>query len=142
MKTDNQGNVYVISKGDYDNIPACLQCISSSTDEVVKVIETEVVGFDIYANFLYFYTYNHTTNKASFQVLDMQTETIVNPRFIDPEQQPQTPYGININPFNGDVYITDALNYTSTGDVYCFDRNGKKKFQFEAGLFPKKTIFN
>ena len=32
----------------------------------------------------------------------------------------RTPYGIAVNPENGDVYLTDAYQYTTNGDVYCF----------------------
>ena len=28
-----------------------------------------------------------------------------------------TPYGININPYNGNIYITDAYDYKVTGDL-------------------------
>ena len=53
----------------------------------------------------------------------------------------QMPYGITVNPLNGDVYITDAHNFTVTGDVFCFDKNGKKKFSFSAGLNPSAIVF-
>jgi YVTN family beta-propeller protein len=141
LKADAYGNVYLVSKGNYEDIPMCLQRIESATDEVVQRVDIEALEFDIYADNLYLYTYNYSTESASFQVLDTRSGAIVNAHFITDDNLLKKPYGINVNPYNGDVYITDALDYTSAGDVYCFDSKGNKKFQFEAGLMPKKIIF-
>ena len=61
--------------------------------------------------------------------------------FIADGTELRTPYGIAVNPENGDVYLTDAYQYTTNGDVYCFGSNGQKKFQFEAGINPNSIIF-
>ena len=37
------------------------------------------------------------------------------------ETEIETPYGITVNPITEDLYITDACNYVSTGNLYCFD---------------------
>ncbi len=78
---------------------------------------------------------------AWFKVLDLEADTLVTDQFISDGTQLQTPYNIMVNPLNGDVYITDAGNYVANGDVYCFDKNGKKKFSFEAGLCPASMVF-
>ena len=56
--------------------------------------------------------------------------------FITDGTQITIPYGIAVDPLTQDVYITDAVDFTSTGDVYCFNPNGVKKFQFEVGINP------
>jgi len=139
IKADKNGNIYLISKGNYMDISSCLQRIST-TDHVEIMVE-DVTGFDIYNDYLYFYTYDFMSSSTSYRVFDLLQNSIVNANFISGDNLPQTPNGISVNPKNGDVYIFDALDYTSMGDVYCFDRNGKKKFQFEAGIIPKKAIF-
>ena len=76
-------------------------------------------------------------------MLDLETDEVVNDSFISDGTQLQTPYNITVNPLNGDVYITDAgTSYTANGDVYCFDKDGKKKFSFEAGLCPASMVFD
>ena len=75
------------------------------------------------------------------KVLDLETDEVVKEQFISDGTQLQTPYNIMVNPLNGDVYITDAGTYTANGDVYCFDKDGKKKFSFEAGLNPSAMAF-
>jgi DNA-binding beta-propeller fold protein YncE len=53
------------------------------------------------------------------------------------------PYGINVDPANGDVYITDAKDYVTSGEVFCFDKNGKKKFSFSTtpAVNPSTIVF-
>jgi DNA-binding beta-propeller fold protein YncE len=142
IKADKYGNIYVVSKGNYEDISPCLQQINTATDQVEHLFEIEVAGFDIYNNSMYFYTYDYSTRKALYQIFDLSSKTITNTNFITENSLPKTPYGIDVNPYNGDIYITDALDYTSVGDVYCFSKEGKKKFQFEAGMIPKKVISN
>jgi hypothetical protein len=140
IKADRNGDLYVVSKGNYGNITPCLQRINTATDQVEQVYEIEIAGFDINANSMYFYTYDYSSGKAVYQVFDLLQGIVTNSNFITENTFPQTPYGININPHNGDVYVTDALDYTSAGNVYCYSKEGKKKFQFEAGVIPKKVI--
>lgn len=141
MKTDKNGNIYVVSNGNYNDISSCLQRINSTTDEVEKVFEIEISGFDIYNELLYFYSQDYISGSVSYQVLDILTGNVANTTFISGSSLPKTPNGISIHPSTGDIYIFDALDYTSTGEVYCFDKNGNKKFQFEAGIIPKKAVF-
>ncbi|MDR0368154.1 MAG: hypothetical protein LBH82_03315 [Bacteroidales bacterium] len=138
-KANRNEEVYVVSNGNYEDIPPCLQRINVHTDEVEKTFELEVVNFDIYNNAMYFYTYNYSTQKSSYQIFDLQKESITNTQFLS-GTLPKTPYGIYINQSNGEIYITDALDYSSTGDVYCFHADGTKKFSFEAGRCPKKVV--
>lgn len=141
IKADKNEYVYVVSNGNYDDVSPCLQRINTGSDEVEKVFNLEVKNFDIYNNFLYFYTYDYSTTKAYYQTLDLQKDSVINENFISGNNLPQVPYGITINQSNGDIYITDALDYKSIGDVYCFSSSGQKKFQFEAGIIPKKVLF-
>ena len=141
IKSNKNGTVYVVSNGNYADVSPCLQRINSSSDEVEKVFNIEMQGFDIYNSSLYFYSYDYGNSSTSYQVLDLSKDSIINSNMISGSGLPTTPYNITINPKNGDIYITDALDYTSIGDVYCFGQNGQKKFQFEAGILPKKIIF-
>ena len=143
MKADKNGNIYLISNeiwdwGAYQKLSSsCLQRINSTTDQV-EVLFDEITGFDIYNDYLYFYIYDYVS--AIYKIYDLLQNKVINTNFISGATL-QVPYGINVNPKNGDVYLFDALDYTSTGDVYCFDKNGTKKFQFEAGIVPKKAVF-
>ena len=141
IKAYNDRYVYVVSNGDYVDVPYQFQKIDAQTDEVVKSYNLEVYNFDIYQNLAYVYSYNFSTMTSWFKVLDLETDEVVNDSFISDGTQLQTPYNIKVNPLNGDVYITDAGTYKANGDVYCFDKNGRKKFSFEAGLCPSSMVF-
>lgn len=49
-------------------------------------------------------------------------------------------YAICENPGNGDIYISDAGDYTDAGRVHCFDRNLKRKWSATAGVIPSKMV--
>lgn len=56
-------------------------------------------------------------------------------------EQSENPYGIQINPANGDIYISTDGAYRVPGDVYCYRPDGTLRFKLEAGMFPSKVVF-
>ena len=89
----------------------------------------------------YLYNYDYSTQQSSIKVLDVTTEQIVKEQFITDGTVLTTPYGIAVDPSNGDVYLTDAYQYTTNGDVFCFSADGRLRFQFEAGVSPSCLVF-
>lgn len=141
LLADKQQNLLLISNGNYDDIRSCLQKINTSSDEVVKTYDFEINEMDIYGNILVFYNYDYSTMKASFQKFDLNTETIISDHFITDGTVLVTPYLLNIDQDNGDVYISDSYDYTVNGDVFCFNQNGQLKFSFEVGMNPTCVVF-
>lgn len=141
LAADAQGDIYLVTRGNYNDISNKFQRINSQTDEVVQTFDFPVLNFTISDNIIYTYSYDFQTQISSYKVLDAISETVINDNFIQDGTTIQTPYCIAVNPATHDVYITDAYQYTVNGDVYCFGQNGKKKFQFEAGLNPSALVF-
>ncbi len=50
-------------------------------------------------------------------------------------------YGMGINPFNEDVYVTDAINYIQNGKVMIYDKQGTFKSSFSVGIIPGGVFF-
>lgn len=51
-------------------------------------------------------------------------------------------YSLAINPFNGEIYCSDAVDYKQPGVIYRFDSNGKLLDQFSAGgVSPSAYLF-
>lgn len=50
-------------------------------------------------------------------------------------------YGIGIDPVNEDVYIADAKDYESNGEVLRYNSEGELIDTFEVGLLPSKFAF-
>ncbi len=141
LQSDEEGDVYLVSNGNYEDVPFTFQRIDSQLDEVVQTFSFPVTNFCINGSQAYLYSYNYNTQQSSFKVMNVHSETIIQENFITDGTQIETPYGIAVNPSNGDVYIADAHQYTVNGDVFCFGNDGKKKFSIEAGICPSAVVF-
>lgn len=51
-------------------------------------------------------------------------------------------YGFSIDPSSGNVYVTDAGDFTNPGKVLIYNSSGVFQKQFTAGIAPSKIIFN
>ncbi len=140
---DSEGDVYVISRGNYNGESYVFQKINPQTDELTNRFDNiQALNFTIHNDTAYIYNYNYSTLETQIRVFDCIKEEIISEQFISDGTKINTPYGIDVNPANGDVYITDAHSYSLFGDVLCFDRNGKLKFKItQVGLNPNKIVF-
>jgi DNA-binding beta-propeller fold protein YncE len=79
---------------------------------------------------------------AKVDILNPADLSAVRSSFIIDGTSVQNPYGLDIDPSNGDVYVGDAKDYVSSGQVFCFDKTGTKKFSFSVspGISPIKTV--
>lgn len=50
-------------------------------------------------------------------------------------------YGLDVDPASGDIYIADAKDYVSNGEVARYGADGVLKSTFEVGLLPSKFAF-
>lgn len=133
--------VYVTSRGDYNSVSANLHKIDCQSDVVVKDYDMAVFGLYVFENKAYLYSNNLTAEANWIKVLNLETDVVEKENFIADGTTLRRPYGIMVNPMNGDVYVTDAFNFTVNGDVYCFDRDGRRKFSFSVGLNPSSMVF-
>ncbi len=143
IHADSEGDVYLVSRGNYGDIPYKFQKINSKTDELEQTFDDiQALNFTIHNDTAYIYNFDFNTQSSWIKVFDCKKEVIISNSFIADQTSLTTPYGIDVNPVNGDVYITDAKNFIVWGDVLCFDNKGKLKFKIEElGLNPNKTLF-
>ncbi|MDR1112741.1 MAG: hypothetical protein LBL18_03135 [Bacteroidales bacterium] len=135
------GYVYLVSKGNYDNIPAVLQKIDSQTDNVVHTYSQSVYNFALDGTVAYVdhVVYENGSPKSlGIKILNLQTGEMSGTPFITDNTALTQPYGIHV--VNGNIFITDAYQYTVNGDVYGFDKTGRKRYQFEAGISPSVVL--
>lgn len=142
IATDSEGDVYVITRGDYDEEDYTLHKIDSEIDTVVESFTSlHPLKMIIHNDLAYMYSYNYKSGEQWIKVFDCLTDRVVNENFITDGTKIQTPFSLTINPDNGDLYITEAYNYVLWGDVLCFNRNGQLKFRLnEIGLNPNSVI--
>jgi YVTN family beta-propeller protein len=139
---DNYGDLYLIARGNYSDVKSRLQVIDAATGNVKHTFQDfEAINFSIAGDTAYVYNYDWASGISSVLMLNVKTETVISNSFISDGTVIQTVYGIAANPVSGLVYISDANNFTGNGKVYAFDRNGKRKFSFNAGINPAGFAF-
>ena len=142
IKADKRGNLWVSSEGDHKDLPARLFFIDNEKQQVTDTIEIAASNYWIDDDLLYAYgtEFNQITGdwNYSYNIIDTKTRKIVNKQIITDgtEKEIEKPYGIMVHPETKDIYITDGGNYVTPGIVYCFDKEGKKKWSVRAGDLP------
>ncbi len=140
LAADEAGNIYVGCTGDYGSHGPKLVKVNTASGTVTKSADTAVGKIRFYNGLLYATggylgsSYVRTLSTTDFK------QTSAN--FITDGTAITTPYGLNIDAATGDVYITDAVDFTATGKVFCFDNTGKKKFSFSVspGVSPNTVV--
>lgn len=144
ISADEYGHVYVstrgeaISEGDYNFVQ-----IDTRTDEVTRTYNEKVMSFAINDQIGYLYNYNYSTKSSQIKVFNLLSGTIMRENFITDGTEISTPYGIFVNPYSGNIYITDAYNYLVRGDVLCFNPQGKLLYRLASiGQNPNTIVFS
>lgn len=152
IRKDRYGKLWVTSRGDYNTIPSRLYVLDrkdkNSKEMVVKdTLDIPCSEMYIQGDSLYFYSveWNKQTerNTVTYGIIDVRTGQLVTDHFITDgtEQDIVIPYGICVHPTTGDIYMTDAKNYVSSGVLHCYDRHGKKKWSVRTGDIPAHMAF-
>ena len=142
IRADKYGNIWVSSRGDYYNTPSRLFWIDTKTDTYGGALDIPIAEFTLDGDSLYVignqWSYIDYDWTIAFGIVDVAKKEITTRNFItDGEDKKMSmPYGIQINPINKDIYITDAANYVYPGTLYCFGIDGKKKWTAETGDIP------
>ncbi len=145
IKADRYGDLYITSRGDYLSIPPKLYVVNAQSGQIKKVIDIPARTIALDDDQLYIISTNNgnTQQKYTYQILNVNTETLLGQPFITDgtDQTITQPYGLAINPVTKEVLLTDARDYVTPGTLYCFDTNGKKKWQVTTGDVPAHFAF-
>jgi YVTN family beta-propeller protein len=139
IAADSYGDVYVVSFGDFDKIGPALTVINTSTDAVKSQTNLNAAygtPIVVAGDLAYLIT---ADNKI--QVYNVKTESVVSASFITDGTVVTTPYGIKADVSTGELFITDAKDYKSNGEVFAFDKNGKKEYSLTTGISPGAIAF-
>ena len=168
LRKDQYNRLWITSRGDHKEVQPQLTCftpISNSSSErpiggtpsnshsvaSYNLSPSEMV---IIGDSMYYYGshWNEQTmsNTITYGVLNIQYPipntqypiSNIRPLITDEtEKNIKIPYGIQVNPYNGDIYITDAKNYVSSGQLHCYSREGKRKWSVRTGDIPAHMCF-
>lgn len=151
LKKDRYNKLWVTSRGDYQSRPSRMYVMDKRRG-YNQMIVTDTLPFGvsnmaIRGDSLYFYSteWNNYTqsNTITYGIVDVRTKQLVSDNFITDgtEKEITIPYGIAVHPETGDILVTDAKNYVSSGTLYCFDRQGRKKWSVRTGDIPAHITF-
>lgn len=147
LKADEDGDIYVSSRGDYYEIPSKLFVIDTKTDQVKKVFDIACSNLSIVGNKAYIIgsEFNSTTFDyiINYSMINVKTETLLTETFLPKivSDAIKAPYGLAVDPISLNVYITDAGDYVSPGKLYCVEPNGNLKFTVTTGDLPAHIAF-
>ena len=152
IRRDQYDQLWVSSRGNYEDIPSRLFVLRKkeqfTSDMVVgDTLDIPCSEMTILGDSLYFYSvsWNNQTeeNAVSYGIIDVRTHELLTDRFITDgtETNIKIPYGIAINPYTRDIFVTDAKNYVSSGVLHCYGKDGKKKWSVRTGDIPAHMCF-
>lgn len=146
-KADRHGVLWVVSRGDYYDVPSRLYAYDTRKDRIVKTFDVPVSSFWLDGDLLYVvstqWSYITMSNEVTYAVIDVNKMEVLTRNFITDgtEKQIKIPYGIAVNPATKDIYVTDAKDYITPGRLYCFGQDGKKKWDVRTGDIPGHFVF-
>ncbi|MDD4438897.1 MAG: YncE family protein [Tissierellia bacterium] len=144
IKTDNNGNLWVSSRSDYNTSSSKLYFIDYNKQAVTDTINLSVNNFTIVGDSLYLIGIDESAQrKKHFSIVNTNTRRVVNSNFITDgtDNQLETPYGIAAHPETKDIYITDAGDYINPGYLYRFNSQGRKLWSLQTGDIPAHFYF-
>lgn len=134
--------MYLISWGDYGEIPATLQIINTSTDTVEKLEEVYPTNMTVDRTrgvaYILSSVYDANWNQTiTYNIFDIVKDRVVQ-EFVGSTDIPNG-YCIYVNEANGNVYIGTS-DYISNGDVYEISKDGNIINKFDTGALNPVCI--
>lgn len=136
-KIDDE-RLLVICNGNYGNEPSSLVVLNTTTGATEKLPFT-CTNLLINNGYAYCYDFDWSALTAVFYRLNLTTfakESFV----LNGCGDIACPYGIAVNSYNGNIYVTDSQNFLSSGDIYCFSATGALLYKRECGMGPAKVV--
>lgn len=122
--------------GDYATDFGGLWIMNTTTKEITS-LSANLYNFDVYGGDIYGYTSPYG-NLAFYKINGGTHESSnlgINWTATD------NPYGINVNPNNGDIIVLSDGNYIATGDCYVYSSNGNARMSaLQLGSLPSKAV--
>lgn len=147
LEADQDGDLYVSSRGDYYDIRPKLFVIDTKTDNIKKTFDITCSNLTIVGDKAYIIgsEFNYKTFDwiINYSMINVKTETLLSESFLPKSvtDEIKTPYGLAVDPISLNVYVTDAGDYVSPGKLYCVDKNGNTKFVVTTGDIPAHFAF-
>lgn len=152
LRKDAYNRLWVSSRGNEADIPSRLMVMEVDGRSVQDMCVTDTLDVPcsdmwIDGDRLYFYSTawsdKYEDNIIGYGIVDVVSKQLISDNFITDGSEAiiDRPYGIAVNPTTGDIYVTDAKNYVSSGVLHCYNPQGKKKWSMRTGDIPAHMVF-
>lgn len=151
MLVDAEGTIWVSSRGNYSDVSSTLDYLVKKGDKYelggsvnVPVSSMALAGDKIY---VIGSTYTNTNGTwaltTTYNIVNAKTRELESGSFITDgtESGITTAFTVTVNPGNGDIYVTDAKDYVSSGTLHCYTGSGKHKWSVHTGDIPGRIAF-
>lgn len=131
--------VYVISQGNYGDVPPALQYIDSDGNVAISELCPELSDMCYVSGAVYglLQKYDTSWNTINSYIYYNNVKNVVETSWIKDEVVPAKPYKLSAV---GDAVAVTSGDYTGDGDVYLYDTDGMLCAKFAAGLYPVKVV--
>ncbi|MDX2127543.1 MAG: hypothetical protein SFU91_00735 [Chloroherpetonaceae bacterium] len=134
VQRDASGDVYVVSQGNYGDIPPRLFVINTSADTIKQRFDIDISQIAISGDTLLF------NSNSNIGLLRASTKQILTQNFISGSQFGYV-YNFSRDEQNGKIYVSDAKSFVVSGEVTRFSAQGTKEATFATGIVPDGIVF-
>lgn len=149
MLVDADGVIWVSSRGNYIDVSSTLNYLVKKGDkyELGGSVNVPVSSMALAGDKIYVigstYTPPAWALTTTYNIVNAKTRKLESGSFITDgtESDITTAFTVTVNPGNGDIYVTDAKDYVSSGALHCYTGSGKHKWSVRTGDIPARIAF-
>jgi len=149
MLVDAEGTIWVSSQGNFRDVSSTLNYLVKKGDkyELGGTVNVPVSSMALAGDKIYVigstYTPPTWALTTTYNIVNAKTRKLESGSFITDgtESDITTAYTVTVNPGNGDIYVTDAKDYVSSGTLHCYTGSGKRKWSVRTGDIPARIAF-
>lgn len=141
LRADPRGRLWITLQGNNGTVGASLVVVEQ--EKVINRLPVPCANLEIMGDSLFYYTTASNGLKPEYGIIDTESQTVLPAHWMPDSLAPKikVPYAIRINPFNRDIYVTDAKNYVSSGSLYCLSKEGVLQWSARTGDIPCALCF-
>ncbi len=154
MALDKNNNLWVLSDGGYSGssygqVKAALTEIDTKSMQILKTFTFSNIAasptglcMNPAKDTLYYLkpsTYGATINLPGIYAMSINAQNLPAMPLIN--QNRHSFYALDVDPGNGTIYVSDALDYTQSGKVYVYSPDGQIDDSITAGIIPGGFCF-
>lgn len=148
LEVDSEDKLWVSSRGDYYDVSSKTFVIDTNTDTVTDTLHlVPNSAMTICGDSLYVlsseWSWNSETTTINYAIVNTIKKSVATRSFIKDgtESSITVPYGLAVNPYTKEIFVTDAKDYVTPGEVHCYSPDGYLKWSATTGDIPASFVF-